>query len=318
MKSPAPGTRLVLLLLLLALVPFFLRFDEYLISVIIGALLIGVMGQAWSLMARCGMVSLGHAAFFGLGAYGAAAAAIRGMPAPVCIGLGGLLATIFSLAFIGLSGRLRGAYFALATLVIAAVPKGAVLNWEAVTGGAVGLFGVPPLTAPGAGAGGPPSRVMEYYVLFAIVCMVLTVGWWIIHRTSFGLASSALRQDERAAGARGVSPLRFKMTAILLSAAFTGCAGGFYALQVRYLEPHYIFSLHFSVIPMVVAIFGGLSATFGPLLGALILQLADELVFRRIFLASHDVLYGLTLMGTILLCPRGIFNVLFRWRNKRC
>jgi branched-chain amino acid transport system permease protein len=315
MKWPGPGQRVILMLVLLGILPFFPGFDDYLISVLVGVLVIGSLGQAWSLMARCGLISLGHAALFGVGAYTTAVAVLAGGPVLFSIILGGLAAVLFSICIVGLTGRLRGAYFALATLVIAAAPKGLILNWESVTGGAVGVFGLPSLSdalLPGTMVDPVRGRLVEYYLLFALVSLVTISGWWMINRTRFGLASAAILQDEVASSVHGVSPFRYKATAIVVSALFSGMIGGFYALQVRYLEPHYIFSLHFSVLPLVVAVFGGLSTVLGPLVGALLLGLADELFFRRFFLTSHDILYGLTLTLTILLFPRGIFSTLIK------
>lgn len=315
MKLPGPGYRLWLVLLFLAFLPIATGQDEYRVSVLSGAILLGLLGQAWSLMARCGLISLGHAAFFGIGAYGAAVSRTSGFPLIPSLAFGGALALIFSMTFVGLAGRLKGAYFALATLVLAAVPKAVVMNWRSVTGGSEGLFGLPSLgaiTILGMEMDPARNRLIEYYMIFFAVFLLASVIWWLVHRSRFGMASSALRIDETAARSLGISPTRYKATAIMASALFTGIGGGLYAFQVRYMEPNYLFSLHFSAIPLVVAIFGGMSTTWGPLIGALILHTLDEFVFRRFFMTSHEILYGLTLTAAILLFPRGIFKAIMK------
>ncbi len=289
----------------------------YLLTLTFGYLFAG-LAISWFLLARAGQISLGHAAFFGLGAYASALSVLRlGVSPWVGLLLGIVTAVLFAVVVGLVCFRFHGLYFALATFAAAEVAKALVLNWDSLTYGAQGLVGIPAF--PTFNLGGlrvdfQASRLPNYYV--ALIFLVVTL--LIVHRVirgSLGLAFTAVRESEEAAGAIGIDPMRIKMMALLISAAVTGGGGALYAHLLHYLEPNLAFSVSVSSLPLVMSLFGGLASLAGPLIGGLLLYLVDALVFQSFFPTWHLVLYGATLIFVVLYMPRGLTGWLLDTRR---
>ena len=225
----------LLLGLLLVTWPLFVKNAELYLQVLSMACLYGALALAWNLYALTGSISLGHAAFFGLGAYGSALLELHLQWSPaLAIPLGALAGAGYG-ALLGLVfRRMRGAYLALATLASVEIPKTITDNWDSLTHGSLGLVGIPSLTAllPGTAGQVPGSElVWSYYLLLGLLFLV---GW--IHKytmdSKWGWAIRSVRENEVAASMLGIDVLRTRFTALVLSAYLDGrvrrrlCASG--------------------------------------------------------------------------------------------
>ncbi len=289
------------LVAVLALLPPLLGFHPYYLSVLWTALLYATLATAWNLLAWGGPISFGHAAFFGLGAYGAALASLRGLSPWAAVVVGGVAAALGALGIGPAAARLRGASLALATLAYAELWRGVALNWTAVSGGGAGLVGIPPLPLPAVHAAG-------YYLALAVLAAALAV-FAAVRRSRLGLALAALREAPERAMLLGIRPMGWTLAAFALSAGLTGLAGALYAHTVRVLEPDLAFGRFFSILPLVLAMVGGLHSLLGPAVAALLLHLLSELVLHPLAPALHRLPYALALIAVLLLLPGGLASL---------
>ncbi|MFQ5829919.1 MAG: branched-chain amino acid ABC transporter permease [Candidatus Methylomirabilia bacterium] len=305
----------VAILLILIAFPPLTGFHPYYLYLFSTAFLFGTLASAWNLLAYAGQISFGHAAFFGLGAYGAALTSLGGLSPWAAIGVGGLLGVLGALAIGLAAARLKGAYLALATLAYAEALRGVALNWTALSGGGAGLIGIPPLPGLGWLAGElTRSRAIAYYLSLAVLVAMLATFTAVL-RSRIGLAFAAIREEEERAGVLGLRPLSWKLLAFALSALFTALAGGLYIHTIGVVEPDLVFGRYFSFLPLVMAMVGGLYTLFGPALAALVLYLMSELLFHPYAPALHQLPYALSLVAVILYFPGGLAGLLRRRRH---
>ncbi len=209
--------------------------------------------------------------------------------------------------------RLGGAYLALATLAYA--EGGRVVAHLAVglTGGSAGLVGIPAL--PPLPLGLPVEFTREragaYYLALALCLLALGLGAGLA-RTRVGLAWAAIREREPRAQLLGVAPTPYKVLAFACSGGVTAVGGALYAHAVRYVEPDLVFGRGISLLPLVMATFGGVHTRFGPPAGALGLYLASELLLQPVFPRLHQLPYALALVAVILWLPHGLAGLLGR------
>jgi branched-chain amino acid transport system permease protein len=295
----------------LLLLPVLTRYSDYVLQVFTHALILATLALAWNLLGISGSISLGHAAFFGVGAYGSALISLDlGLSPWFSIPLGGLLAIGIALIMGLFCLRLRGAYFALATLAFVEIPKVITDNWDSVTRGSLGLVGLPGLPNLHLGSyqidiGG--SSVGSYY--FVLSYALFTLGLVaLVFRSNFGLALHAIREEEVAAEAVGIQVRKYHLLSLVLSALFTGIGGACYAHLIRYIEPGLVFGLHFSAVPMIFAICGGRFTFIGPPLAALVLYPLDQFIFQPLLPAGHEFLYGVVIILAILFLPSGFWG----------
>jgi branched-chain amino acid transport system permease protein len=276
----------------------------YLLSM---AYLLAALATAWTLLAHGGQVSFGHAAFFGLGAYGAALTSLHGASPWLAIALGGALAAVGGAA-VGLgAGRLGGAALALATFAAAELLRGVALNWTSLTGGGAGLIGIPPVPPLGGiRLDFARGRAAGYYLALAVLGAALGLSAATAGSRA-GLALAALREGEARATLLGVRPLPWKVLAFVLSALVTGLAGAVYAHMLGAVEPDVVFGPFFSIAPLVIATLGGRRTLLGPAVAAVALELVSELVFHPLAPALHQLPYALALIAVTLVLPP-------RWR----
>jgi branched-chain amino acid transport system permease protein len=294
----------------LLLLPPLSGFHPYYLHLLTTGLIFAVMATSWSLLAYAGQISFGHAAFFGLGGYGAALAALGGATPAWAIALGGAAGAAGAAAIALASARLRGAYLALATLAYAEVWRGIAHNWTGVTGGGAGLIGIPPLPplawlAPEGGRG----RAGGYYLALAVLLLALAV-FALVLRTRVGLAFAAIREEEERASLLGLRPLPWKVLAFALAGLFTALAGGLYVHLVGVVEPDLVFNRYYSILPLVMATFGGLGTLLGPTAGALGLYLLSEVLLHPLAPALHQLPYALALIAVVLYLPGGLATLL--------
>ena len=306
------GTAALAVFAAVALLPVALSFNPYYLSILVSALVLGAVAIAWNVLGGlCGQVSFGHAGFFGVGAYASAVLAMKADLSPVvampAAGLLGVLAALL----IGLPAfKLRGPYFALAILGFAEILKLVALNLDDVTGGSQGIFGVPPpppLRLGGLAVEFAVSRTSNYY-LAALLLLVVYASAVLLRRSRAGVAMATVHADEEAAAGIGVPVLRTKVLALSVSAFFTALLGAFFAHYVHYLAPDSAFDPSWSIMPIVAALFGGMTTLVGPAVGALAITGLDEFVFKRLFETGHQLFFGLLLAAVIVWAPSGLLG----------
>ena len=237
-------------------------------------LLAAISASAWNLLGGyAGQVSVGHAVYFGAGAYASLIVYTElGWP-PIA---GAPVGVVVSMAISALVGtptfRLRGHYFSMATIAAAELFRILAANW-ALTGAAVGLMGPPvPRTVWDLSFISP----IPYHYLFLAVLIVLLGVTWLMQRSRMGYYLAAIRGGDRAARSLGVPVLRYKLYALFLSAAFTSIAGSLYAVMVGFIDPDSALGILISVKMLIIAALGGAGTLFGPLVGAVILIPLEE------------------------------------------
>lgn len=299
--------------LLAVLLPILVAQREYFIYLGTMVLVLSLLAQSWGLLAQAGLISFGHAAFFGVGAYGSALLSLRLQLSPwIALLLAALLAAAFGLIAAAMVGDLTGPYFSLATLTLAEILRVVALHWADLTEGAWGLVGIPglpPVRIRGLEAltGSAGARATNYYAALIMLAAACGLCAWI-QRAPLGLALEAIRQGEERAAALGVNARRVKRIALAVSGLFAGGAGALHAHIFHWVDPASAFSLHLSVLPLVMAMFGGSAYLLGPSLGAIVLYLGNELVFQRLAPGGHLWLYGGAVMLVILALPNGLLG----------
>ena len=296
-------------LILVALVlPPLIGFHPYYLYLFGTAFLFAAVASAWNLLATAGQISFGHAAFFGAGAYGSALVALHaGLSPGLALVLGGGVGGVIAVPIGLVSHSLRSASLALATLAYAEVLRIIARNWEALTGGGAGLIGIPSVDFA-------RGRVGGYYLsLFLLVVALVVIR--AVERSRLGLALAAIREREDRAQALGLAPTPVKLFAFILSGGLTGLGGALYAHSVGSVQPDLVFGPYFSLLPLIMATFGGIRTLLGPSLGALVLHLTSELVFHPLLPRLHQLPYALALIAVALALPTGLLG-LFTTRRR--
>jgi len=263
------------------------------------------------LLGYTGQLSLGHAAFFGIGAYTSALLALR-LDWPFWLGLPAA-ATVAGLAgwAIGrLALRVRGAYFVLVTISFAGVISLVSVNWMELTNGPLGLPGVP---APALAGVSFRTKSAYYYLVLAAAA-----GCYLVCRrlvgSRLGRAFLALRENEPLAESVGVDPTRTLVLAAVVSAAMAGVAGGLYAHYTRFVSPEvFLFSYTVTMVIMVVA--GGKGTLAGPVVGAVLFTVLPEVLREAMAWQWQMLAYGVLLVLLVFFLPRGIVPALGAWRR---
>lgn len=298
--------------LLYLLVPALLKGNSYILSLTVSALIVAGIAVAWALLGNLGgMVSFGHAAFFGIGAYASALLTMKaGWPILLAIPAAGLCASVASLAMLP-ALRLSGPYFALAILAYAHIFRILATEFTSLTGGSGGISSIPGLPRlPGfefAAGLGP-------YLLALTLVLAFCVVYFYVRRSLYGVALRAMHDSEDATRVVGVNSVMLKAWMLLLSAFMTGTIGAFNAHVINFLEPDYAFNSSWSVLPIVAAIFGGYRTITGPMIGAVVIYLVDQLVFKAILSSGHQIILGVVLAAMILFAPDGLLS-LFKKRR---
>ncbi len=284
-----------LCVVLLAVVPFL--GDAVTIQYGIDALLFATVAQAWNILGGfTGYASFGNSAFYGLGTYGTAIAMAKlGLPFWVGLVLGAALA-VGCAVLIGLPIlRLRGHFFAIATLGLSATLAAIIANLD-IAGRNIGL--ILPLTR---------NDAMFYEeALVLLVAATATVAW--IAHSRFGMGLIAIREDEDAAQVMGVNTTLYKVVALALSAFFTAIAGGIHAYWITFIDPAGAFDLTLNVRMVIMAVFGGPGTVLGPVIGSFILSAVYQILASSISTAAA-LLFGLVIVLAVIFMPRGLFDL---------
>ncbi len=289
-------------------IPFLFGGNGYVMGLMVSGLIVAGIALAWALLGNLGgMVSFGHAAFFGVGAYTSALLAAKsGLPVPLSLLCGGLGAALCSLVMLP-ALRLSGPYFALAILAYAHIFKILATEATALTGGSAGLARFP--TLPTIAGIDFSSRIGSYCLLVVMVaaCAILYLA---VKRSHVGTALRAMAESEDATRVVGVNATLLKAWMLVLSAFITGLFGAMNAHIINFLEPDYAFSGNWSILPIIAAIFGGYRTILGPVAGAMLIYLFDQVIAKELVPVGHQILLGVLLAGMILVAPRGLFGLL--------
>ncbi|HEV2356740.1 MAG TPA: branched-chain amino acid ABC transporter permease [bacterium] len=286
--------------------------DPFAIDIFIRVLLFAFIGVAWNLLGGYAkQLSLGHAAYFGLGAYTSTIVLIRfGVSPWIGIAAGGVVAMLASLPIGALCFRLRGPYFAIATIGTAQTLMLLFLKFRNFAWGAEGT------TIPN--QGNSPwmmqfdAKAAYYYIALGLLALGLAVTYWI-ERSWMGYYLVAVGEDQDAAEAVGVNVPRIKRDIYLISAFLTGLAGTFYVQYIYFIDPNTAFSFNVSVEAALVSIVGGIGTLWGPVIGTALLEPTSALMQSWLGGARGGVqltLYAVILMAVILWRPTGLLGVL--------
>ena len=294
-----------------------------------------VLATAWNILGGyCGYVNFGSAAFFAMGAYSSVALYkfdpqsfefcftdstcmsfhfldwAFPIPIPVLIIIGGLVSGIAGFGMGYLTLRLRGSFFAIATLALAVVLQTLVVNWNYV-GGSRGAYVIRPNEIAVLG-----SYVQYLFlIMLGLTVVSLTVARAIEH-SWLGYGFSTIRDDELAAEASGVPTLKLKLIATAVSGAIMGMAGAPFPYYIGYLEPSSAFGLPYAVNSIAMPMIGGTTTWVGPLIGALLLGTLQQVATVTISSAVNLLLVGLLLVGFVIIAPNGIVGLVQPWLRR--
>lgn len=305
-----------LLWIVLGLVPLWA--NDYLLHLFIMILYYGFLSQSWNIMSGySGQFSFGHAAFFGIGAYVSSMLLVKMQLTPwigMLLGAGIALLVGLFIGFLSFRYKLKGAYFALATLAFAEILRLLISSLE-LFNKTLGIL-IPLKADPSMYQFS--SRVPYFYVIFLMMTAVtLFVYWMSRNRLGFNLA--AIRENEDAAQSLGVNAYRNKMIAIGISAALTALGGTFYAQYLLFIDPSVTFGSDLSLAILLPTIIGGAGTVLGPIIGSFLLTPLGEITRSLLggFAGVHLIVYGAILIAVILYLPEGIVGWLQNRLNKQ-
>ena len=291
-----------------------------------------VLATAWNILGGyCGYVNFGSAGFFAIGAYTSvclftigqapedvfpaailpAMQAIFPLPVPVIIVIAGIMAGLVGLGTGYLTLRLRGVFFAIATLALAVVLQTLIVNWSFV-GGSRGAYVIPANTVPVFG-----PYIQYLFALMLLLVIVALTSARLIERSSLGVGFATIRDDELAAEACGVPTLKLKLIATVLSGALMGMAGAPFPFYIGYTEPGSVFDLGYAINSIAMPMIGGTTSWAGPLIGAILLGTMQQVATVTISSAVNLLIVGLLLIGFVIVAPSGIVGLWQSWFGKR-
>jgi branched-chain amino acid transport system permease protein len=264
-----------------------------------------VLATAWNILGGyTGYVNFGSAGFFALGAYTAVVLIkLVAAPLPVLILAGGAVSGLVGLATGYLTLRLRGIFFAIATLALSVVLQTLVVNWDFV-GGSRGVYTMRPAM--------PlifDSYIKLLFVTMLLIALAAIAAARFIERSWIGRGLAAIRDNEQAASCSGVPTLRLKLFATTTSGFLMGAAGAPFPLYVTYLDPSSAFSLAYAVNSIAMPLIGGTTSWVGPVIGALLLGTAQQIATVTISSAANLLIVGLLLVFFVILAPEGIVGL---------
>jgi len=295
---------LIVLGIILLIFPLVVHSDYYRHLVII-ALMWVVIGSSWNLLAGyTGQVSFGHAMLFGTGAYTAGILVTKlGISAWWGMMFGGIVSMLIGL-FVGwVCFRLRGPYFALATLAGGEIIRLIATNWESLTEGMVGILIMPSFKSK-----------MPYYYIALVLAFFCVYVIYLVMKSKWGYYFVSIREDQDAAESLGINTTLYKNVSLLISSFFTGMAGAFYMNYMGFIDPEVVYSLHYiSIMAILAGIVGGVATIMGPAVGAFVMVGVQE-TFRSAFFGlapkwisqAHALAFGLLVVFVIMFLANGI------------
>ncbi|WCK56364.1 branched-chain amino acid ABC transporter permease [Aneurinibacillus sp. Ricciae_BoGa-3] len=298
---------LVLFIVLISVVVPLVSSNDYLIQILIMSGINILLVLSLNLISGfAGQISLGHAAFFGIGAYASALLSMKGLNVWVAIPAAGLVAAILGFLIGSPVLRLRGHFFAIATLGFGEIIHLVLNNWVDVTRGPMGLSGIP-----------TPENILfmdfslksnYYYLILVVVLLALYLSITVKH-SKMGRALLAIRTDEITAKAMGINIAYYKIFAFTLSAAIAGIAGATYSHFILFLSPE-TFSLPASINILLMLLIGGIGSIPGSVLGGLFITVLSE--YLRTFAQYQMLIYGVLIVLIVIFMPKGLSGLLHK------
>ncbi len=264
-----------------------------------------VLATAWNILGGyTGYVNFGSSAFFAVGAYTTVFFyKTFPMPVPLLVLCGGVVSGIIGLGMGYLTLRLRGAFFAIATIALLVVLQTLIVNWTYV-GGSRGAYIIRPQSVPLLG-----SYIQYLFLIMLTLAVVAVTCARLIERSQLGFGFAAIRDDEMAAEASGVPTLKLKLIATTISGAFMGMAGAPFPYYISYLQPSSAFVLDYSVNAIAMSMIGGTSTWLGPVIGALLLGTLQQVASVTASPAVNLLIVGLLLIFFVIVAPNGIVGL---------
>ncbi len=324
-------------------VPKFVQ-NTYALHIMILIFLNILLGSSWNILGGyTGQYSVGHAAYFGIGAYATLMLLQFGHVPPWYGVWAGMLAAFVVALIVGTTCfRLRGPYFVLASIAVTEILRVTALNLKDITNGAEGILAteVPPLTIRGVVVTDFLTKVPFYYTGLGFVLAVILVSWLVQH-SKLGYYFQAIREDQDAANSLGISLTLYKNAALAISAVFTSVAGSLYAVYVGFIDPPTVMGLELSVQIVLICIIGGIGTIMGPVVGAGVLiplsealrsnLITEELIDwglvnadsrTGVFLSenlghAHVLIYGILVVIVILFMPDGIVGFIRKMATRK-
>ncbi len=318
--------------------------SPYALHIMILFFLSTIMGESWNIIGGyTGQYSVGHAAYFGAGAY-TTMVLMQFKQIPPWYGMiaGIAVALVVSLIIGSICFRLRGPYFVLASIAVAEIMRLCAMNLKDLTNGAEGILAtdIPPFTLGGTVITDFLSKVPFYYIGLVIAILTIAVTYLVQH-SKLGYYFQAIREDQDAAHSLGINLSIYKNIALAISAVFTSLAGSFYAIYIGFIDPPTVLALDISVQIVLICIIGGIGTIWGPVVGSLVLvplseALRSNLIAQGIFkigLASeesgvgiflkdhlahaHALIYGILVVVVILFMPDGVLGYVKKLTKKK-
>jgi branched-chain amino acid transport system permease protein len=308
------------------LLPLWMKDQYYLNELIVTGIFIIAAMSLNLLLGYAGQLSLGHAAFFGIGAYVSALTSlgftvtifgfeVTHDPWPTFVGLlFGIIASGLCGFLIGkLAFRVRGAYFVIVTISFAEVVRLVALNWVELTNGPLALSNIPPITLGFDWTGSITlwGKIGNYYLVLAFIALAYVVIGQLL-KSPFGRAMIALRENETLALSVGVSVTKYLVLAAVVSGAIAGAAGSLYAHYILIIDPM-IFMFLNTVTMVIMVITGGKGTLAGPLVGGLIFGIAPVILRAYVRPEVQWILYGALMILIVYILPDGIVPAIERW-----
>jgi branched-chain amino acid transport system permease protein len=309
---------LIAALFVVGLISPFVVPNQYYQHVIVMTLMAAVMASSWNIIGGyAGYTSLGHAAFFGLGAYLVAWSNNHFGWHPF-ISSWFLAFVVVGVALVmgWISLRTQGSAFVVVTISIIFIFRLLALNLDSITNGARGMT----QSRPGwAGVQWSPEmmKIPFLYIMLVLLCITIFASWWI-RNSKFGLGLIAIREDEGKAESVGIDTMLYKVLAFGISAYFVAVAGGIYSYFFTYIDPSFVFDVFTSVTMVLIVILGGRGTLWGPVLGAFIMQpLSNWVVGQFGGTQIHLTIFGGILLLVMLFMPQGILPALVQFQKRR-
>jgi len=333
----------VLILACLLVVPRYVE-SPYALHMMILLFLSVSQGQSWNILGGyAGQHSVGHAAYFGVGAYTTMMLMHTKQIAPwIGVWAGVALVVVVALVIGSICFRLRGPYFVLASIAVAEILRLSAINLTTLTNGAEGILAteLPPFKLGGSLITDFATKVPFYYIGLFLALLTIGITYWVQH-SKLGYFFQAIREDQDAAHSLGISISLYKNIALVISAVLTSLAGSFYGIYVGFVDPPTVLGLDISVQIMLICIIGGMGTLWGPVLGSLVLVPLSEalrsnmitealvkvglvsaeskvgLFLKENLSHAHVLLYGILVVLVILFMPDGLMGFVKKVASRR-
>jgi len=280
--------------------------STYYLDLLVVIFIYASLALSWDILARTGQLSFAHHAFFGIGAYVSVLLYLKGFDPLIGIVAGGVASGITAFGLGVATLRLRGMYFAIATLAFAGFMHISILQLSDLTGGAGGITLDEPIFG---------GDLYAAYLLALVIALLSIFTSVILNRSRIYYAMKVMSSNETVAKTVGINVTKTILLIFTVSSIFPGLAGAFYAHYIAFVNPEIAFNVGIALAVLAMTVFGGMGTTMGPVLGAAILKIVEEQL-RVTITYGHMIIYGLILIAVIVLFPQGLMGLWGRLKSK--